>query len=150
MPHNRSPSKLPESWRLICEGNVWRESNVAGKLVNKRWMQLFGSGAGGGAGPAEPPVLASFRHQKDSEPSKVWEITRNCSISDIGKGAFHLRSETSTLVAVVAGRYEEREMVRHGACVVVRERVRPQTRRACAWGGESPCSLVRVGAPLWL
>lgn len=106
MPHYRSPSKMAEGRKLVVEGEVCRESNVAGRLVNKRWMQLFGP-----SGTGEPPLLASFRHRGDSEPSKLWEITRSCSVSEVESGTFNLRSETSTLVAVVAGRYREVEMV---------------------------------------
>ncbi|KAI3426288.1 hypothetical protein D9Q98_008661 [Chlorella vulgaris] len=111
MPHYRSPSKLAEGRKLIVEGEVCRESNVAGRLVNKRWMQLFGSAVPTIAGAAvEPPLLASYRSRGDSEPSKLWEITKSCSVSEIEPGTFHLRTETSTLVAVVAGKYREVEM----------------------------------------
>ena len=110
--HTRSPSKLAESRRLVVEGDVCRESNVAGRLVNKRWMQLYGAGgAGGGAAQPEPPLLASYRHRGDGEPSKLWEVTRSCSVSEVERGTFHLRPEVSTLVAVVAGRYQDVEMV---------------------------------------
>jgi hypothetical protein len=115
MPHYRSPSKLAEGRKLIVEGEVCRESNVAGRLVNKRWMQLFGSAVPTIAGAAvEPPLLASYRSRGDSEPSKLWEITKSCSVSEIEPGTFHLRTETSTLVAVVAGKYREVEMVSWG------------------------------------
>lgn len=29
-------------------------------------------------------MLASFRHQTDAEPSKLWEITQSCSITEVG------------------------------------------------------------------
>lgn len=41
MPHRRSPSKAVGDGRaLLVEGLVCRESNVADRLVNKRWMQV--------------------------------------------------------------------------------------------------------------
>ncbi len=49
MPHRRSPSKAVGDGRaLLVEGLVCRESNVAGGLVNKRWMQVSLMGAGCG------------------------------------------------------------------------------------------------------
>ena len=72
MPHWRSPSKTGEGRTLVVEGTVCRESNHVALLVNKRWMQLWGPGPGGAA--SEPPLLASYRHQGDAEPSKQWEV----------------------------------------------------------------------------
>lgn len=68
MSHRRSPSKMGEGRALVVEGAVCRESNHVALLVNKRWMQLWGPGPGG-----EPPMLASFRHEGDVEPSKHWQ-----------------------------------------------------------------------------
>ena len=115
MPHRRSPSKLAEGRAVLAEGTVCRESNVADRLVNKRWMQLLGSTH---SGSSDPPVLASFRHGGDAEPSKVWPITRTCSVEAVSKGTFHLRQDTSTLVALVAAKYSEVELVGagHGGC----------------------------------
>ncbi|KAI7837930.1 hypothetical protein COHA_008236 [Chlorella ohadii] len=112
MPHRRSPSKAVGDGRaLLVEGLVCRESNVAGGLVNKRWMQLFGPSPGAAnTSTQEPPVLASFRHQTDAEPSKLWEITGSCSVTEVEKGTFHLRVDTSTLVAVIAAKFTSVEM----------------------------------------
>lgn len=98
---------------MLAEGVICRESNVADRLVNKRWMQLLAGGPGGSlaGGAPEPPVLASYRHSGDAEPSKVWPITSTCSLSDVEKGTFHLRVDTSTLVALVAAKYTAVEMV---------------------------------------
>lgn len=117
MPQARSPSKVVEGRQLVVEGVVCRESNHVDLLVNKRWMQLLGPGSSpaGRGGAPEPPVLASFRHRGDAEPSKVWELTRNCSMTDVTAGKFHLRVDTSTLVAIVASKYTEVEMVSEGA-----------------------------------
>lgn len=118
-------------------------------------------------------MLASFRHQTDAEPSKLWEITQSCSVTEVGlrwqpepgcremhprrslckravpclapaacsrmpaavrqfcckaavhslalaclqveKGTFHLRVDTSTLVAVIAAKFTSVEMVREAA-----------------------------------
>lgn len=43
--------------------------------------------------------------------AQVWPITKACSLTDISKGTFHLRVDTSTLVAVVAAKYTSVEMV---------------------------------------
>ncbi|PRW45250.1 ENHANCED DISEASE RESISTANCE 2 isoform X2 isoform B [Chlorella sorokiniana] len=112
MPHRRSPSKAVGDGRaLLVEGLVCRESNVADRLVNKRWMQLFGPAPGAAnTSTLEPPVLASFRHQTDAEPSKLWEITQSCSVTEVEKGTFHLRVDTSTLVAVIAAKFTSVEM----------------------------------------
>lgn len=173
MPYRRSPSKSGHP--LLAEGLVCRESNVADRLVNKRWMQLYGAAPGSGVtgAPPEPPFLASFRHQADSEPSKVWEITRSCrwvlagrceltgqqqtracrgaggravgganrqggtrhpalarpsrgpampqpsprmprpcSVTEVERGDFHLRVDTSTLVAVIAAKFTDVSLVR--------------------------------------
>lgn len=112
--HRRSPSKLAESRRLVLEGLVCRESNVASQLVNKRWMQLYGASLN-----EEPPLLLSFRHRDDAEPTKVWPVTKSCSVTDVAEGIFHLRIDTSTLVAMVAAKYTEVKMVsraRGGVC----------------------------------
>lgn len=84
MPHWRSPSKggvgAEARQPVLAEALVCRESNVADRLVNKRWMQLLGPAPGSAVtgAPPEPPVLASYRHQGDAEPSKVWRLTRGC------------------------------------------------------------------------
>lgn len=110
-------------------------------------------------------MLASFRHQTDAEPSKLWEITNSCSVTEasvaaasaeqcpaawiwtvsavalcsrlaagcacclrgllardlnllglqpqqVERGTFHLRVDTSTLVAVIAAKFTDVEMVR--------------------------------------
>lgn len=106
--HFRSPSKAAEGRTVLVEGVVCRESNVANRLVNKRWMRLL---TGSGGVVSEPPVLASYRHSSDAEPSKVWPITRACSVGDVEVGTFHLRVDTSTLVALVAAKYTDVEMV---------------------------------------
>lgn len=116
MPHSRSPSKLAAGRPLVVEGDVCRESNVAQLLINRRWMQLFGPSTGGGGAAAAPPLLASYRHRSDAEPSKAWEITKNCSVTEVARGTFHLRSDTTTLVAVVAAKFTEVQMVREGCC----------------------------------
>lgn len=74
MPHWRSPSKVAEGRSVLAEGLVCRESNVAERLVNRRWMVLYGPAPGGAMGNVEPPVLASFRHEGDAEPSKLWTV----------------------------------------------------------------------------
>lgn len=37
-----------------------------------------------------------------------------CSVSEVERGTFHLRVDTSTLVAVIAAKFTEVEMVRSG------------------------------------
>lgn len=111
MPHRQSPSKLAEGRAVVLEGEVCRESNVADKLVNRRWMQLFnGSGGAKGGAPAESAVLASFRHAGDSEPSKVWQLTKACTVEPVSKGTFRLRVDTSILVALVKAKYTPIEL----------------------------------------
>ena len=78
---------------LALEGQISRESSVSEGLVNRRWAQLYGPSGG------EPPVLVSFRRQGDPEPSKVWVLTRQCSLSQPKERHMRLRVNTSTLMA---------------------------------------------------
>lgn len=33
------------------------------------------------------------------------QLTRNCTVTDVERGSFHLRVDTSTLVAMLASKY---------------------------------------------
>lgn len=92
-----SAAELKSRGTPVIEGPIARESNVAENMVNRRWAQLYHGFK------TEPPVLVSYRRREDAEPSKVWNITRQCTLTQPVERAMKLRVNHSTLVAHVAG-----------------------------------------------
>lgn len=81
------------------KGLVYRSSDIVETVVNQRYAAVFGS------------VLVTFRRETDAKPSKVWALRRaviepprevECEIKSRG---------TSTIMAMVAGKYQKKTTV---------------------------------------
>lgn len=92
---------------IIIEGSVKRESLVAAGVVNLRHFVLAASGRIGA------PNLCSYRNKGDGSPSKIWTLSRNTSISNVGLRTFSVRragqSTLAVLTAQVRGKGRETE-----------------------------------------
>ena len=61
------------------------------RLLNKRYAALY------------PSTFVTYRKDTDESPSKVWQITKDASISAIAAHEYHLRhAGTSTIWAVAS------------------------------------------------
>lgn len=97
--HARTKSGLPDDEQPLLAGWLARESGVVDKLLNRRYGALYAS------------VLCTYRKETDEVPSKTWPVSREMAIGDVSSSKYHLRHpNTSTLMAVARGAYEELDM----------------------------------------
>lgn len=118
---------------ILLQGVAARESGVVTGLVNERSFVLYGPKQGD---TSSDPVLASFRRQSDSAPSRSWPITRLTQLSAVRHAVYNVRKKhASILRAVAAQAYTSKEMVRQGCRLLVCLTKSPM------WGGD-PCGHV--------
>lgn len=95
---------MPTTKTVIIQGDIKRESSVAGGFAHERHFAVELPGGGS-------PRLASYRTAQDEAPSKVWKLTNGTTVGPVSKRSFKIRGN-SLLYAIASGDYQLQDLVR--------------------------------------